>query len=178
MNKASAIANAKIVISSIDWYVPHYTHSMEQQAIISEQILGGTLTELQHVEGPSFMKKLFTQNLWHFELASQKGIKVPFGLTVRLQQRNRQKSQNLKNVTFHRLIVTSAQCKIGTEKYHNAGIIIIYDNDDYSQGYGCNKGAFGTLARDNFLQPYIFDHDSKSSNHGTEVGYNLHVFDI
>ena len=39
LNKGNAINNAKIKINAIEWYVPHYTPSMQQQAILSKQIL-------------------------------------------------------------------------------------------------------------------------------------------
>ena len=32
--------------------------------------------------------------------------------------------------------ITSAQCVIGTEKYPDSAILLNYDDDDYSQGYG------------------------------------------
>ena len=40
MNKAPGIADAKIVFRSINWFVPHYTPALEQQDILSKQILG------------------------------------------------------------------------------------------------------------------------------------------
>ena len=39
LNKDNAINIGKIKINAIEWYVPHYTPSMQQQAILSEQIL-------------------------------------------------------------------------------------------------------------------------------------------
>ena len=39
LNKANATNNGKIKINAIEWYVPHYTPSMQQQAILSRQIL-------------------------------------------------------------------------------------------------------------------------------------------
>ena len=53
-----------------------------------------------------------------------------------------------------------------------------YDDDDYSQGYGQIKEAFRALAKDDILQPYISDHDFRSSNNNDDIGYNLYVFDI
>ena len=50
LNKDNAINNAKNKINTIEWYVPHYTPSITQQAIISEQILSKVATELQNVE--------------------------------------------------------------------------------------------------------------------------------
>ena len=74
--------------------------------------------------------------------------------------------------------VTSAQCVIGTEKYPDSAILLIYDDDDYSQGYGQIKEAFKALTKDNILQPYISEDDFRSDNNGNNIGYNIHFFDI
>ena len=85
----------------------------------------------------------------------------------------------MNNDTFCRLPVVSAQCIIGTEKYPDAGILLDYNNDDYSQGYHQIKEAFKALTKDDILQPYISDDDFKTSNiRADDVGYNLYVFDI
>ena len=54
----------------------------------------------------------------------------------------------MNNDTFYRLHVTSAQCIIGTEKYPDAGVLTIYDDDGYSQSYGQIKEAFRALTKD------------------------------
>ena len=76
------------------------------------------------------------------------------------------------------MAVTSAQCTIGTEKYPDAGILLIYDDDDYILGYGFIKEAFRALTKDDILQPYISDDDFRSSNAGIEICHKLCVFDI
>ena len=38
LNKGNAINNAKFKINAIEWYVPHYTPSIQQQSILSKQI--------------------------------------------------------------------------------------------------------------------------------------------
>ena len=81
------------------------------------------------------MKEVNNQNLWKFELGSQESMNVPIWIIIGFQQQDRQDSQNLNNDTFCRLPVVSAQCVIGTEKYPDAGILLNYDDDDYSQGY-------------------------------------------
>ena len=55
---------------------------------------------------------------------------------VVFQQNDRQHDQNLNNDTFVRLPVISAQVVIGTERYPDSGLLLNYDDDDYSQGYG------------------------------------------
>ena len=73
---------------------------------------------------------------------------------------------------------TSAQCIIGTENYPDNGILLNYNVDDYSQGYGQIKEIFRVLAKDNKLQPYKSENDFGSSNDGHDIGYNIYAFDI
>ena len=85
---------------------------MQQQAIISDQILNNKPTELRNVERSVFMKEVNNQNLWNFELGSQENMNVPIWIIIGFQQQDRQDSQNLNNDTFIRLPVVSAQCVI------------------------------------------------------------------
>ena len=179
IDKAGGIADARIRIDHIHWYVPHYTPSIQQQSILSKQILTKTPTELRYVERSVFMKEVNNQNLWNFELGSHENMNVPIWIIVGFQQRDRQDSQNLNNDTFCRLPVVSTQCIIGTEKYPDAGILLNYDNDDYSQGYHQIKEAFRALTKDDILPPYISEADFRTSNvAANDIGYNLYVFDI
>ena len=68
---------------------------------------------------------------------------------------DRQNDQNLNNDTFVRLPVISAQVVIGTERYLDTGILLNYNDDENSQGYGQVKEAFKALTKDDMLQPYI-----------------------
>ena len=77
IDKVAGIADARIKIDHIQWYVPNYTPSMSQQAIMSKQILNKTPTELRYVERSVFMKQVNNQNLWNFELGSQENMNVP-----------------------------------------------------------------------------------------------------
>ena len=80
------------------------------------------------------MKEVNIQNLWTFELGTQQRINVPIWTIVGFQQSDRQHDQILKNGTFSRPPVTSAQCIIGSEKISDSAISLIYDDYDYSQG--------------------------------------------
>ena len=124
IDKAGGIADARIKIDYIHWYVPHYTPSIQQQSTLSKQILSKTPTELRYVERFVFMKEVINQNLWNFELVSHENMNVRIWIIIGFQQRDRQDSQNLNNDTFCRLPVVSAQCIIGTEKYPDAGILL------------------------------------------------------
>ena len=134
LEKDLSTAAARIKIDHIPWYVPHYTPSIQQQSIFSKQILSRTPTGIRCVERSVFIKEVKNQNFWNFELGSQESMNVPIWINIGFQQRDRQDSQKLNEDTFCRLPVVSAQCVIGTEKYTDAGIILNYDDPDYSQG--------------------------------------------
>ena len=178
LNKGNAINNGRIKINAIEWYVPHYTPSMQQQAILSKQIINKTLTQIQYPERSVFMKEVNTQNFWTFELGTQEGINIPTWIFVAFQQNDRQHDQNLNNDTFVRLPVISAQVVIGTERYPDSAILLNYEDDDYSHGYGQIKEAFKALTKDDILKPYISEDDFRSSNEGNNIGYNIYAFDI
>ena len=82
IDKANAIADARVKIDHINWYVPHYTPSMQQQAVMSKQILNKTPTELRYVERSVFMKEVNNQNVWNFELGSQENMNVPIWIII------------------------------------------------------------------------------------------------
>ena len=67
-------------------------------------------------------------------------------------------------IPFYRPSVTSAQCIIGTEKYPDSAVLLNYNDDDYSQGYGLIKQAFKDLTKHDIREPYISDNDFRSSN--------------
>ena len=152
---------------------------MSQQAVMSKQILSKTPTELKYFERSVFMKQVDNRNVWNFELGSQENMNVPIWIIIGFQQQDRQDSQDLNIDPFCRLPVVSAQCVIGTEKYPDAGMLINYDDDDYSQGYHQNKEVFKALTKDDILQPYISEEDIRTSNvRAADAGYNSYVFDI
>ena len=178
LNKDNATNNAKIVINIIEWYVPHYVPSLEEYIKLMDRIYKKTPTNLHYPERSVFMKEVNTQNFWTFELGTQEGVNVPIWVYVAFQQHDRQHDQNLNNDTFYRMPVTSAQCVIGTEKNPDSAILLNYDDDNYSQGYGQIKEAFKALTKDDILQAYISEDDFRSDNNGNSIGYNIHVFDI
>ena len=178
LNKGNVINIGKIKINAVEWYVPHYTPSIQQQSILSKQFINKTPTEINYPERSVFMKEVNTQNFWVFDLGTQQGINIPTWIFVAFQQNDRQNDQNLNNDTFARLPVISAQVVIGTERYPDSGILLNYDDDDYSQGYGLIKEAFKALTEDDILQPLISEDDFRSSNEGNNIGYNIYAFDI
>ena len=178
LNKDNASNLGRIKINAIEWYVPHYTPSIQQQSILSKQFINKTPTEINYPERSVFMKEVNTQNFWSFELGTQANISIPSWIFVAFQQNDRQHDQNLNNDTFVKLPVISAQVVIGTERYPDSAILLNYGDDDYSQGYGQTKEAFKALTKDNILQPYITYHDFRSSNDGNDIGYKIYAFDI
>ena len=65
LNKANAINLGKVKINALEWYVPHYSPSIQQQAILSKQILNKTPTQINYPERSVFMKEVNTQNFGH-----------------------------------------------------------------------------------------------------------------
>ena len=101
-------------------------------------------------------------------------MNVPIWIFIGFPKSDRQDSKKLKNDSFCRILVVSAQAVIGTLKYPDAGILINCDDDDYSQGYSQIKEAFRALTKDDILQPYISDDNFGTSNAGVvELGYTL-----
>ena len=178
LNKGNAINNGKIKINALEWYVPHYTPSMQQQSILSKQILNKTPTQIQYPKRSLFMKEVNTQNFWTFELGTQENVNIPTWMFVVFQQNDRQHDQNFNNDTFVRLPVISTQLAVGTERYPDCSILLNYDDDDYSQGYGQLKEAFRSLTKDDILKPYKSEDDFRTSNEGNNIGYNIYAFDI
>ena len=109
IDKAGGTADARIKYDHIPWYVPHYTPSIQQQGILSKQILSKTPTGLRYIERSVFMKEVKNQNQWNFELVSQESMNVPIWIIIGFQKRDRQDGHNLNNETFCRLPVVSAQ---------------------------------------------------------------------
>ena len=58
IDKPVGIADARIKIDHIHWYVPHYTPSIQEQSILQNQILKKTPTELRYNERSVFMKEV------------------------------------------------------------------------------------------------------------------------
>ena len=82
------------------------------------------------------MKEVKNQNLRNSKLGSHESMNVSIWIIVGFQQKKLQESKNLSNEKFCRLPVVSAHCVIGTEKYPDSSMILIYVDDDYSQCYG------------------------------------------
>ena len=170
LNKTNATAIGRVKINSIEWYVPHYTASLKEQGKLMKQIADKIPTELRYVQRSVYMKEVNTQNLWSFDLGTQKSVNIPIWIIVGFQQKERQDSQSLANDTFYRPPVTSAQCIIGTRKNPDSAILLHYNEDDYSQEFGIIIEDFKTLTKDDILQPYISENDFKSSNDGDNIG--------
>ena len=162
LNKVIAINKAKFKVNSFDMYVPHCTPSLTQEKTLLDLILKKMFAEHWYIESSVSMKEVNSQNLRTFELGTQERIKIPIWIIVGFQQSDRQHEQNLNNDTFYRPPVISAQCIIGTEKYPDSAILLIYNDDDFSQGYSQIKEAFMALTKDDLLTHIqvitLFDH--------------------
>ena len=124
IDKTAGVANARIKIDQLHWYVPHYAPSIQQQGILPKQILSRKTTELRYIQRSVFLKQVNNRNLWNFNLGGQESINVPIWIILGFQQRERLDSQNLKKDTPCRLPDIGAQCYFGTENYPDAGVLL------------------------------------------------------
>ena len=88
--------------------------------------------EQRYFERSIFLKEVNYQNPWNFELGSQESMNVHKWNIIGFQQPDREHSQNLNNDTLCRLAVISAHWIIRRESDPDAGILLNYDDDDYS----------------------------------------------
>ena len=177
LQKAEAIADARIKIDNIHWYVPHYTTSIPQKGIISKQISSKTPTELRHIEGSVFTKEKKSASM-ELQIRKSRKHECSYMENCWISTTRSAGSQDVNNDTFCRLPVVSAQYITGTEKLPDAAILLNYDDDDYFQGYGQIEEDFRAWTKDDILQTYISDQDFRSFNEGNDVGCNLYVLDI
>ena len=77
MNEDNATNKGKIKIIALEWYVPHYTPSPEQQSTLMNPITKKMATELHYPEQSVFTKEVNTQIFWTFELGNQERVNVP-----------------------------------------------------------------------------------------------------
>ena len=57
IDKAKGNADARVKTDQIDWLVPHYTPSLEQEKLLWNQIVNKIHTHLRYIERSVFMKK-------------------------------------------------------------------------------------------------------------------------
>ena len=55
-------------------------------------------------------------------------------------------------------------------EHPDSGLLLSFDDDDFSQGYGQVKEVFRVVTKEDILQPYISDIDFRSSNDGVDIG--------
>ena len=161
---------AKINIKDISWHIPHYVPSLENQQLVMDQILDKVPTEIYYMERIVFRKDVNTNNNWTFELGSS-GESTPSFIIVGFQARNKIDSQTQDNAIFDRLPVSTAVCKIGSEKYPDDGIECDYDRDKYDQAYSEIKNFYLLKSETNLLNPFIDLHKFRTN-------YNFYVFDL
>ena len=71
--RTEAVNAAKVVVKDINWYIPHYVPSLENQQLVPNQILNKDATELYYTERSVFRKDVNTINNWTFELGNSEG---------------------------------------------------------------------------------------------------------
>ena len=108
--KGVGIADAKIKNDHIHWYVRHYTPSIQQQGILSNQFLCKIPTELRYFERSVFMKEVNIQILWKFKLGSHWNMIVRIWTIGGFQQGDGQDTETRIMILFedYQLLVLNA----------------------------------------------------------------------
>ena len=134
---------AKIVINQIEFCVPHFTPSIENQTLVKEQILNKEATELKFLERTVYKKNVDATNNWIFELGQSENLN-PVYIIVGFMNSNKFGSQIQDNSIFDRLNVVYCICKIGSENFPENGINCNYNRDNYTETYYQVENFFPT----------------------------------
>ena len=84
INKTAIVPDVRKIIDHIHWYIPNYQPSIQQQGVLSNQVLNKTPTEIRYIERCVFPNEV---NHCNFELGSQEHMKVPRWIIIGFQQR-------------------------------------------------------------------------------------------
>ena len=90
LQEAVDIADARIEIDHIHWYIPQCISSIQQKGLIYKRIFSKTPTEHRYVERTVLMKEVIDQNLVNSELANQESMNNPGRINIGFQQRETQ----------------------------------------------------------------------------------------
>ena len=82
IDEAVGIVDARTRIDQIDWYVPHCTSSLDQERILTKQIVNKIPTQLRYIERSLFIKAVNIQKVWNFELGALETMDVPIWITI------------------------------------------------------------------------------------------------
>lgn len=163
---------AKIEITDIALYVPHYTTSLENQILVTEHVNNNNLTNMSYIERVMSTKSVNGNNTWTFELGVEAGMDIPIYVIVGFQTATRMgPSQEQNNGIFDRLDVIGASLKIGSERYPDNEMQIDYNRNNYVQPYDELKRFKKEYIGEQSLGPFVTYKEFKDL-------YNLYVFDI
>ena len=84
IDKPAGIADARIKIDHIHWYVPHYIPSLSHENILMNQKKHQQFSGI--LNDQFFMKEVNNQNLWSFDLGSHENMNVPIWIIIGFQQ--------------------------------------------------------------------------------------------
>ena len=100
--RSAGVDAAKNVIKDIGWYDPHYTPSLENQQIMTDQLLNKDPTELYYMERIVFGKDVNTNNNWTFDLGNRVSLlQLSSNLIFKLQIKLIRKHMIMQNLTVH-----------------------------------------------------------------------------
>ena len=128
----NAVAEAKLEIKDIIWYVRHHTPSYDNIALVSNHLLSGKNTDYSYISRTVSQKQVDSNNQWGFELGVKSGDELPIFAIIAFQNQNRFTPNQLQNnAVFDRPDIIKASCHIGAVKFP--------DTNEYQVDFQRNK---------------------------------------
>ena len=172
IHRANAVANGKMVIKDISWYVEKYTPNLDNQQLIADQLLSETPTELYYEERSEYRKKIPNDGLFTFEVGIENSKNIPSWIIIGFMADEKFDSQlHDNNNIFDWLPISQAVCRIGSERYPGNYINLNYPRNNFHEAYYQIENFFPKHSEDRIMKPFIGPNSFRRF-------YNLYVFEI
>ena len=127
--------NAKVEIKDLVLYVRQFTPSIDNMNLINEHILANKSAVYPFTQNSYTTKPINANRKWTFEIGQETSIDIPLQIIVGFQSIERLQSQTQNNGVFDQLNITSAQCRIGTDRYPDQPYTLDYTRNKYNDAY-------------------------------------------
>ena len=128
----NAVADARVEIKDIIWYVRHHTPSYDNIALVSNHLLSGKNTDNSYISRTVSQKAVDSNNQWIFEFGVKSGDELLIYAIIAFQNQDRfSPDQTQNNAIFDHPDIIEASCHIGSVKFP--------DTNEYQVDFERNK---------------------------------------
>ena len=110
-------SEAKIAIRIFAGYVEKITPTLDNQQSVADQMLSKTPTELYYEERTVFRKRFKNAGTWELQLGIESGKNILSFVIIACMENDKFGSQTHDNSAFFWLPMSSAVCRLGSERY-------------------------------------------------------------